>query len=130
MADVVACIDAAVPGAEITWSGDPLPFPAALEAVGFDREVGPFPRTSLADGVAATIAHFRRTANSIRPDIAASRAAAALLRLERSRAPAGEREQREELGVRNAAASQSTALNDPVASRTAPRMKGDVAAMV
>ena len=59
MADVVACIEAEVPGAEITWSGDPLPFPPALEAVGFDREVGPFPRTSLADGVAATVAHFR-----------------------------------------------------------------------
>ena len=57
---VVACIHAAVPGAEITWSGDPLPFPPALEAVGFDRDVGPFPRTSLADGVAATVAHFRR----------------------------------------------------------------------
>ena len=41
-----------VPGAAITWSGDRLPFPSALEAVGFDRDVGPFPRTSLADGVA------------------------------------------------------------------------------
>lgn len=61
VADVVACIQAAVPGAEITWSGDSLPFPPALEAVGFDREVGSFPRTSLTDGVAATIAHFRRT---------------------------------------------------------------------
>lgn len=61
VADVVACIQAVVPGAEITWSGDRLPFPPALEAVGFDRDVGPFPRTSLADGVAATVAHFRRT---------------------------------------------------------------------
>ena len=61
VADVVACIEAAVPGAEITWGGDRLPFPAAMEAVGFDRDVGPFPRTSLAHGVAATIAHFRRT---------------------------------------------------------------------
>ena len=40
----------ACPDAEITWSGDPLPFPAELEAVGFDRDVGPFPRTPLADG--------------------------------------------------------------------------------
>jgi len=45
----------------ITWDGGPLPFPAALEAVGFDRDVGPFPRTQLAYGVAATVAHFRRT---------------------------------------------------------------------
>jgi UDP-glucuronate 4-epimerase len=59
MAVVVACIEAEVPGAEITWGGDPLPFPPELEAVGYDREVGPFPRTSLADGVAATVAHFR-----------------------------------------------------------------------
>ena len=59
VAEVVACIEAAVPGAEITWSGDRLPFPPALAAVGFDRDVGPFPRTPLADGVAATIAHFR-----------------------------------------------------------------------
>lgn len=56
---VVAAIRSVVPGAEITWSGDRLPFPAELEAVGFDRDLGPFPRTSLADGVAATIAHFR-----------------------------------------------------------------------
>ena len=61
VADVVAEIQSCVPGAEITWGGDRLPFPAAMEAVGFDRDVGPFPRTSLADGVAATIAHFRRT---------------------------------------------------------------------
>lgn len=59
--DVVAAITAVVPDAEITWSGDRLPFPPALEAVGFDREVGPFPRTTLATGVAATIERFRRT---------------------------------------------------------------------
>jgi nucleoside-diphosphate-sugar epimerase len=57
--DVVAAIQECVPGAEITWSGDPLPFPAALEAVGFDRDVGSFPRTPLAEGVAATIEGFR-----------------------------------------------------------------------
>jgi nucleoside-diphosphate-sugar epimerase len=57
--DVVAAIAAVVPGAEITWTGDPLPFPPELQAVGFDRDVGPFPRTSLAVGVAATIEHFR-----------------------------------------------------------------------
>jgi UDP-glucuronate 4-epimerase len=57
--DVVDAIRAVVPGAEITWGGDPLPFPAELEAVGFDRDVGPFPRTPLDVGVTATIAHFR-----------------------------------------------------------------------
>ncbi len=61
VADMVACIHAVVPEAEITWSGDPLPFPPTLEAVGFDRYVGLFPRTSLSDGVAATVTHFRRS---------------------------------------------------------------------
>lgn len=59
--DVVAAIRAVVPDAEITWSGDPLPFPPELESVGFDRDVGRFPRTPLEVGVAATIEHFRAT---------------------------------------------------------------------
>ncbi len=57
--DVVAAIAAVVPEAEVTWTGDPLPFPPEVEAVGFDRDVGPFPRTTLEVGVAATIEHFR-----------------------------------------------------------------------
>ena len=61
MAEVVARIQGVVPGAEITFDGPPLPFPPVLEAVGFDRDVGQFPRTPLAEGVAATIAHFRRS---------------------------------------------------------------------
>jgi nucleoside-diphosphate-sugar epimerase len=60
--DVVAAILAHVPGASISWSGDSLPFPAELEAVGYDEEIGPFPRTPLAVGVAATIEHFRAAA--------------------------------------------------------------------
>jgi len=59
MAELVETIKAVVPGAEITFDGDPLPFPPVLEAAGFDRDVGPFPRTPLAEGVALTIAHFR-----------------------------------------------------------------------
>ena len=65
--EVVQAILADVPDAEITWGGDPLPFPTELEAVGFDRDVGPFPRTALVDGVAATIAHFRRAVPAPRP---------------------------------------------------------------
>ena len=60
VADIVSAIHETVPDAEITWSGDPLPFPAEMEAVGFDRDVGPFPRTPLAAGVAATIERFRQ----------------------------------------------------------------------
>jgi nucleoside-diphosphate-sugar epimerase len=59
--DVAEAIRAVVPDAEIASEGGSLPFPAALEAVGFERELGPYPRTSLAEGVAATIAHFRST---------------------------------------------------------------------
>ena len=61
VADVVSAIRAVVPGAAISFGGGPLPFPPELEAVGFERDVGPFPRTPLEDGVAATIAHFRAT---------------------------------------------------------------------
>jgi nucleoside-diphosphate-sugar epimerase len=57
--EVIAAIRKAVPDAEITSTGDRLPFPAEIEAVGFDRDVGPFPRTPLEEGVAATVAHFR-----------------------------------------------------------------------
>lgn len=59
--DIVAAIRAVAPDAAISASGDALPFPAELEAVGFDRDVGPFPRTPLSVGVAATMAHFRAT---------------------------------------------------------------------
>ncbi|MGL6277954.1 MAG: NAD-dependent epimerase/dehydratase family protein [Gaiella sp.] len=57
--EVVALIRDQVPGAEVTWSGAPLPFPTTLEAIGFDRDIAPFPWTPLAEGIAATIAHFR-----------------------------------------------------------------------
>lgn len=60
--DVVAAIHAAQPDAEIDCEGDPLPFPPELEAVGFERDVAPLPHTSLDEGVAETIAHFRRVA--------------------------------------------------------------------
>ena len=59
--EVVAAIRRVVADAEITVGGEPLPFPPELEAVGFERDIGPFPRTTLDDGVAATIAHFRRS---------------------------------------------------------------------
>jgi UDP-glucuronate 4-epimerase len=60
--DVVDAIRRVVPDAEITNTGDPLPFPPELEAIGFERDVGPFPRTPLVDGIAATVAHFRALA--------------------------------------------------------------------
>ena len=61
--DVITAIRTVVPDAEITASGDSLPFPPELEAVGFDREIGPFPRTPLDEGVAETIRLFRTSAD-------------------------------------------------------------------
>jgi UDP-glucuronate 4-epimerase len=57
--DVMGAIADAVPGAKVTCAGGSLPFPPALEAVGFERDVGPLPRTTLAQGVARTAAHLR-----------------------------------------------------------------------
>jgi nucleoside-diphosphate-sugar epimerase len=61
MAEVVAAIEAAAPevAGAVTWDEIELPFPEALEAVVLERELGPLRRTSLADGVAATVARFR-----------------------------------------------------------------------
>ena len=61
MAEVVAAIEAAVPevAGSITWVEQPLPFPESLEAVGLEPAVGPVPRTSLAEGVRATIDFLR-----------------------------------------------------------------------
>jgi nucleoside-diphosphate-sugar epimerase len=62
MGEIVVAIQAAAPGAAITFGGGPLPLPPQLESVGFDREIAPFPRTPLADGIRMTIDHFRRAA--------------------------------------------------------------------
>ena len=61
MADVVAAIESAAPdvAGTITWDETPLPFPAQLEAVALERTVGTLSRTSLTEGVAATVARFR-----------------------------------------------------------------------
>lgn len=56
--EIVALIHEQVPDAAVTVTGDPLPFPPTVEAVGFDRDIAPFPRTPLPQGIAATIAHF------------------------------------------------------------------------
>jgi UDP-glucuronate 4-epimerase len=62
MAEVVAAIEAAAPGAagRITWQETALPFPAELEARALEELVGPLPRMPLAEGVRATIERFRR----------------------------------------------------------------------
>ena len=61
MLQVVEAIEAAAPTARgrIDWDDVTLPFPAQLEATALEETLGPLPRTSLADGVAATIERFR-----------------------------------------------------------------------
>lgn len=57
--DIAAEIKRHLPDAEITITGEQLPFPTSLEAIGYERDLGPFPQTPLADGIAATLACFR-----------------------------------------------------------------------
>ncbi|HEX5729801.1 hypothetical protein, partial [Microbacterium sp.] len=62
MQEVVDAIEAAAPGVagRVTWEEGQLPFPEALQGNLLERLVGPLPHTALADGVRATIEHFRR----------------------------------------------------------------------
>jgi UDP-glucuronate 4-epimerase len=57
--DIVEAIVQVVPDAEIDVDGSQLPFPPELDTSPFTKIVGELPLTPLADGVAATIAHFR-----------------------------------------------------------------------
>ena len=61
MEAVVAAIEAAAPevAGKIDQGDGQLPFPEALQATLLERLVGPLPHTSLADGAAQTIEHFR-----------------------------------------------------------------------
>jgi len=61
--EVVAAIEAAAPAVrgQIRWESLPLAIPARLEATALEAVLGPLPRTSLLDGVAETVAVFRRS---------------------------------------------------------------------
>jgi hypothetical protein len=61
--ELVALIEAQVPEAvgRISFAPDPLPFPVDIDASGL-APLGDIPVTSLATGVADTIARFRRLA--------------------------------------------------------------------
>jgi UDP-glucuronate 4-epimerase len=62
MQDVVEAIEAAAPvvAGRVTWEEGQLPFPQSLEGRLLEHLIGPFTPTPLADGVRATIEHFRR----------------------------------------------------------------------
>jgi len=60
IADVVAMIESARPSARglITHLEQPIPFPAELADAGYQRDLGPQPRTGLRDGIAKTLEEF------------------------------------------------------------------------
>jgi len=64
MQEVVDAIEAAAPAAagKVFWEEGQLPFPESLQGNLLERLVGPLQRTPLADGVRATIEHFRARA--------------------------------------------------------------------
>lgn len=62
IADVVRMIEEAWPAAkgQITHVEAPIPFPAALADHGYQRDLGPKPRTSLEEGIRKTLEEFAR----------------------------------------------------------------------
>jgi UDP-glucuronate 4-epimerase len=61
MQDVVDAIEAAAPAAagKVFWEEGQLPFPESLEGRQLEHLIGPMKPTPLADGVRATIEHYR-----------------------------------------------------------------------
>ncbi|HEY8370314.1 MAG TPA: NAD(P)-dependent oxidoreductase [Thermodesulfobacteriota bacterium] len=61
IADIPGLVEAALPEAKglITYDPTPIPFPAALSDEGYQRDLGPKPRTSFADGLRRTIEEFQ-----------------------------------------------------------------------
>ncbi len=66
MQDVVDAIETAAPAVagKVFWEEGQLPFPESLQGNLLERLVGPTPPTPLADGVRATIEHFRASGAS------------------------------------------------------------------
>ncbi len=71
--ELISEIERAVPEASgrIGFAGPPLPFPAALDSTEFASVIGSVPVTPFAQGVAATVAHFRRSVAADAKDPAA-----------------------------------------------------------
>jgi UDP-glucuronate 4-epimerase len=62
MQEVVNAIEAAAPAVagRVVWEEGQLPFPESLQSGVLERLLGPLRPTTLADGVRATVEHFRR----------------------------------------------------------------------
>lgn len=59
MREMVRAIKTTIPGAKITYDDNPLPFPAGMDDAALRQAIGEVPNRPLADGVAATVAHFQ-----------------------------------------------------------------------
>ncbi|MEZ5740785.1 MAG: hypothetical protein R3E68_15895 [Burkholderiaceae bacterium] len=57
--EIVAGIRQQAPGAAIDWAGPALPMAEAITPGDTEPVLGALPRTSLAEGLARTIAHYR-----------------------------------------------------------------------
>lgn len=62
--EIIEAITAEVPGADIRFDGAPVPMAAEITATPYEDLLGPMPRTSLRDGIALTVAHYRALAEA------------------------------------------------------------------
>lgn len=60
--EVIAAIHAEVPNAIIDFDGPPVPMAADITETPYEWLLGPMPRTSLQEGIARTLAHYRALA--------------------------------------------------------------------
>lgn len=70
IADIPGLIESVLPRVKglITYDPTPIPFPDALADHGYQRDLGPKPRTAFADGLRQTIEEFRRLEKAGRLD--------------------------------------------------------------
>ena len=67
IAEIAALIDVAAPGIETTYDTDPFPLPSIINGAGLDRIIE-YEQRTLEDGIADTVAHFRRLLSAGRVD--------------------------------------------------------------
>ncbi|MGK6314279.1 NAD-dependent epimerase/dehydratase family protein [Neorhizobium sp. DT-125] len=62
--EIIEAIKAEVPAADIRFDGAPVPMAAEIAVTPYEDLLGPMPRTSLRDGIALTVAHYRALAEA------------------------------------------------------------------
>lgn len=60
--EIVAAIRAEIPGADVDFTGPPVPMAAEIAATPCEWLLGPMPKTPLREGISRTIAHYRALA--------------------------------------------------------------------